>query len=178
MKALFISKIGRLQWSRVSAQIACTFIALLLLQSTARASDPIGVFALVDRVVLEPNESTPERIQVWGTFALADRKDDQRRDKYAAPEQGYLYFSLPAEKADVARKEWKDLQKAAGTHEVIGFGSRYESKPTVRKTEAKPADPDPYVLGWGMAKMSQRSKDYPPIKSLLALRKPGETTAK
>src|SRR5688572_1073853 len=175
MKALLISTIGRFPWNRISRKIALAAAALLLLQSSALASDPIGVFALIDKVVFEPSEAAPERIQVWGAFALADRKD---RDAYKVPEQGYVYFSLPSEKAEAARKEWKDLKNAAGKNEVIGFGSRYESKTTVRKSDAKVADPDPYVVGWGMVKMSQRSKDYPPIKALLALKQPGKTAAK
>jgi hypothetical protein len=173
MKAyLSISRRGQLHWSWMPTKIALAAVALLLLQANAFASDPIGVFALIDKVAFEPNEAAPERIRVWGAFALAARKHP---DAYKAPEQGYLYFSLPEEKADVARKEWKDLKAAAGKREVIGFGSRYESKVTVRESTAKPTDPDVYVLGWGMVKMSQRSKDYAPIKALLALKEPGKT---
>jgi len=179
MKPLSISRIGQLRWSWVSTKIAFAAVVLLLMQHSAFASDPIGIFALVDKVVFEPNETSPERIQVWGAFALAEAKDrDPHRESYKAPEQGYLYFSLPSEKADVARKEWNDIKKVAGKNEVIGFGSRYESRPTVRKSDANPANPDSYVLGWGMAKMSQRNQDYPPIKALLALKQPSKTAAK
>jgi len=51
-------------------------VTLLLLlsgfsASRALASDPVGVYAIVDKVVFEPNETNPERIQVWGAFALS-----------------------------------------------------------------------------------------------------------
>jgi hypothetical protein len=166
------STIGQPRWGWITTLAAA---ALLLVQSSTFASDPIGVFALVDKVVFEPSESAPERIQIWGGFALADRKD---RDAYKSPQKGYLYFSLPKEKANVARKEWTDLKKAAGKDEVIGFGSRYETQATVRKIDAKPTDPDPYVVGWGMVKMSQRSADYGPIKALLALKHADKATTK
>ncbi len=78
----------------------------------------------------------------------------------------------------MARKEWNDLKNAAGKSEIIGFGSRYEMKTTVRKNDAKPTEPDTYVVGWGMVRMSQRSPDYPPIKALLAIRHPDKTAGK
>jgi hypothetical protein len=168
MKAqTYPSIIGQFRGSWIFAKVRTLLVAAAFVvgATTAMASDPICVFALVDKVVLEPNETAPERIQIWGAFAVAVRSD---RDAYQAPQKGYLYYTLPPEKADVARKEWSDIKKVAGTHEVIGFGSRYESKATVRKADAKATNPEPYVLGWGMAKMSQRSADYPPIKALLA----------
>src|ERR1043165_3395435 len=32
-----------------------------------KASDPVGVYAVIDKVVLEPGETSPQRIQIWGT---------------------------------------------------------------------------------------------------------------
>jgi hypothetical protein len=58
---------------------------LALLGGVARASDPVGVYALVEKVVLEPNEKAPERIQIWGAFSLASTVD---RDSYEAPARG------------------------------------------------------------------------------------------
>jgi hypothetical protein len=175
MKAyLHNSTFGQPRWGWITRSTLAA-VALVLLQSAAFASDPIGVFALVDKVVLEPTQSAPERIQIWGAFTLADDKD---RDAYKAPEKGYLYYSLPKEKADVARKEWNDLKNAAGKNEIIGFGSRYAMKTTVRKSDAKPTDPDTYVVGWGMVRMSQRGLDYPPIKALLALKRADKTATK
>src|SRR4029434_2120816 len=66
--------------------------AFVLTGTSARASDPIGVFAKIDKVVLEPNDTAPERIQLWGSFCLADDKD---RDSYLAPQKGYLFYKLP-----------------------------------------------------------------------------------
>jgi hypothetical protein len=143
-----------------------TAALVIALQPVVHASDPVGVFGLIDKVVFEPNDSAPERVQIWGAFALANARD---RDAYNSPEQGYLYFTLPKEKSEVARKEWNDLKKVAGKHEIIGFGSRYQMSATVRKKDAKPAEPDPYVVGVGLVKMSERGPDYAPIKGLKEL---------
>jgi hypothetical protein len=140
--------------------------ALFVLAGTsARASDPIGVFAKIDKVVLEPNAASPERIQLWGTFCLADEKD---RDSYLAPQKGYLYYKLPAEKSEAALKEWNDLKATAGTGDVIGLGSRFASKAKVRTANDKPENADVYPVAFGLVKSSQRSPSYAPIKALQA----------
>jgi hypothetical protein len=46
---------------------------VLLIAVGARGSDPVGIYAVIDRVVMEPKEGTPERIQVWGVFVLASK---------------------------------------------------------------------------------------------------------
>lgn len=140
-----------------------------------QASDPIGLFALVDKVALEPNTTAPERIQIWGSFSLADDND---RDTYKSPVRGYLYYKLPDEKADAARKEWKDLAAIAGTGQVIGFGSRFAPKGTVRSAEKKPQNPDVYPVAFGLVKSNQRRSEYGPIKQLLSLPHKEHTDAK
>jgi len=152
---------------------SCLKLPLLLLfagifvlaGNSARASDPIGIFAKIDKVVLEPSDTAPERIQLWGAFCLADDKD---RDRYRAPEKGYLYYKLPAEKSDAARKEWNDLKAIAGSGDVIGFGSRYSPKAKVRSASEKPESPDVYPVAFGLVKSAQRSSTYAPIKALQA----------
>src|SRR6516162_7268838 len=94
--------------------------------AAATASDLIGVYALVDKVVLEPNDSAPERIQIWGTFMLAD---GNRGDALLPPQRGYMYFTLPpigpgtASQQSATKAEWNDLKKIAGTGQPVGFGS-------------------------------------------------------
>jgi hypothetical protein len=129
----------------------------------ALASDPIGIYALVDKVVFEPNEKAPERIQVWGAFAIAEGYGVT----YDKAQRGYLYYKLNEKKPEVCRKEWADLKSVAGTGQIVGFGSRYEEKGSLRQTDAKPEKPDAYPLGFGMTKVAKR--DYKPINELLAL---------
>src|SRR5438876_1278444 len=66
------------------------------------ASDPVGIYAYVDKVVLEPNDTTPERIQVWGGFALAEGGGYE----YGKAQPGYMYFKLKPGKEEVCRNEW------------------------------------------------------------------------
>jgi hypothetical protein len=104
-----------------------TGLILLLASSTLTASGPIGIYGIVEKVVFEPNEQSPERIQIWGTFAHADgdvgTAIPQRPLATGAIRRGYLYFRLPATGIDTVRKEWRDLKTVAGTGQAIGFGS-------------------------------------------------------
>jgi hypothetical protein len=145
-----------------------TFILLAALSvGTARASDFVGVYALIDKVVFEPNADKPERIQVFGVFAIA-RADD--RNLYQPAQRGYLYFTLPDTQRDLALREWSDLKAKAGSRTVISFGARSMTKaPTVRKTAEKPASPDVYTLGFGLVE-SRSDTDYAPVKSVLEAR--------
>src|ERR1041385_7479883 len=59
--------------------------------TSAPMSDFAGIYAIIDRVVLEPNDTTPERIQIWGAFSMSQPED---RNHYMPPERGYLYYSL------------------------------------------------------------------------------------
>ena len=126
------------------------------------ASDFTGVYARIDKVVLEPNTDSPERIQVWGVFSLADPAD---RQNFLAPAKGYLYFKLDRD-PKVARVEWSDLKQVAGTRDVVAFGARTERPPRLRKADEKPDAPDPYFLNVGVQKVTGRT-DYPPIRKLL-----------
>ena len=134
--------------------------------TTTHASDLVGVYAFVDKVVLEPDDNAPERIQIWGGFALAEG----RGSTYAPAKRGYMYFKLPASKEKEALREWKDLKALAGADQLVAFGTRHGGKATVRAADAKPAEPDVYKVDIGLTKVTPRD-DYPPHKELLALRK-------
>jgi hypothetical protein len=120
----------------------------------ARASDPVGVYALVEKVVLEPNEQAPERIQIWGVFALAQ---GQHGNEYQPPVRGYLYFAIPPGQAQLARNEWADLKKMAGTGQIAGFGSRRDLSVRVRRAGEKAASPDLYPIHAGLFMMRRYS---------------------
>lgn len=130
------------------------------------ASDWIGIYARIDRVVLEPNADNPERIQIWGAFALASKEN---RNNYDPARRGYLYYSLRSGKEQICRKEWADLKAKAGTGEIIGFGGRDIPIGRIRKADDKATDPDVYPVGFGLVKMSDRGSNYPPIVELKAL---------
>ena len=125
-------------------------LALAVVATAVSASGPVGVYGIVERVVFEPNETSPERVQVWGVFAYVDGCGANRPPVTGPPvecgvgaaraakgasgispaERGYLYFKLPAvvpglrTEADVvaAKREWADIASVAGTGQAIGFG--------------------------------------------------------
>ena len=115
------------------------------------ASDPMGVYAVIQKVVLEPNEAEPSRIQVWGAFALSDGQ--ARSDAYGAPQVGYVYLTCPAGQERVCRNEWADLKAVAGKRIGVGFGGRYNPTGRVRKATEQPASPDAYPIRMGVVRM-------------------------
>jgi len=109
------------------------------------ASAPVSVYAIVDKVILEPNETSPERVQVWGVFSVAN---SYRQSQYDEPVRGYLYYKLERADDRGTRAAWADLKKIAGTGEAVGFGGNFISKPgKVRKVSEKPKSPDVYPVG-------------------------------
>ena len=129
------------------------------------ASDPVGIYALVDKVVFEPGETNPERIQVWGAFAIAEGNGYN----YKNAERGYLYYKVNSEKPTASRNEWSDLKTVAGTGQIVAFGSRYGEKGKLRKKESKPENPDLYPVAMGLTKVKEKN-DYEPLKQLAKLR--------
>jgi len=128
-----------------TAKFALTVLVgamLIFTAATLTASDPVGIYAIVEKVIFEPSDNAPQRVQIWGVFALADTA--RGGDYYTKPQQGYLYYTLPAGKEANARKEWADLKSVAGTGQGIAFGARYSPLGKVRPDSEKPASPDSY----------------------------------
>lgn len=153
----------------VCAALTAALLALAW-QAPARASDPIGAYVLIDKVVLEPNEQAPTRIQVWGAFTFAR---PGKGDTYDAPVRGFVYYRIVGDKADLCRREWADMKRTAGTGNVLGMGSRYNRADlgTVRRASAKAENPDLYPLGEGLTRV-RRNTDYSPIFKLITLPAP------
>jgi hypothetical protein len=132
-----------------SGVIVC--LALAVVGSPLSASGPVGIYGIVERVVFEPNETAPERVQVWGAFVYANgcsssaawaagapvecgvlsaRAAENQRGGVSPVSRGYLYFKLPAvvpdltteADVDLVKREWADLKAVAGTGQAVGFG--------------------------------------------------------
>src|SRR5262245_46356609 len=99
--------------TRWAAVLAATVVTLGA--SIAQASDPIGIYALVDKVVYEPNEASAEKIQLWGAFAFATGSGYD----YDSPKRGVLYYKLNPAKKETCLKEWADFKTVAGTKQVV-----------------------------------------------------------
>ena len=148
---------------RLSAVVAFLLLAMPGDASLMPMSDPIGLYAVVDKVVLEPSETAPERIQIWGAFALSETNSP---DSYSAPQTGYLYYRCQSGQESTCRNEWADLKSVAGKGVGVGFGGRRTPTGRVRKASDKPADPDLYPIKMGVVKMGSL-RDQPAIVAAL-----------
>jgi len=152
------------------ALVVCAGLAICIVELSA--SGPAAVYAIVERVVLEPNESAPQRIQVWGVFAIADGKPGLG---YLAPERGYLYFSLPTAEdrqlrsgvrvpsGEVALSEWADLTRIAGTGAAVAFGERGQWTGRIRTPTDPPAQPEKYPIYNGITQLSRMDTVGPDV---------------
>jgi hypothetical protein len=125
-------------------------VGLLAWAGAARASDPVGIYALVEKVVLEPKDDKAERAQVWGVFRFAVKNSG---DEYSAPVYGHIDYGLAPGKTDDTRREWADLKKIAGTGQAVAFASRYGAKGTLRKASEKSDKHEAYPIADGLHKL-------------------------
>ena len=123
--------------------------AVVVLTMPVRASDPVGVYCLIERVVFEPADQ-PDRAQVWGACAMANAEN---RD-YDPPRKGYLYYSIKPGQETLVRREWADLKRVAGTNDAVGFGGRYASNGRIRPASEAPASPDVYPVNIGVTRLT------------------------
>jgi hypothetical protein len=140
-------------------------VVCVLTAVSIRASDFVGVYAVVERVVLEPSEAAPQRIQIWGAFALSDGKSGSN---YGTAQRGYLYYDCPAGRETVCRTEWTDLKSVAGKDTGVGFGARYKATGRIRKADEKPAAPDLYPIERGVVRLSAGHESLPVIDRIKA----------
>jgi hypothetical protein len=109
--------------------VLLAFAIALASVAIVTASGPVGIYGIVEKVVFEPNDRAPERVQVWGAFAYVDGNNPQGTVVSNA-RRGYLYFKLPTlmpgfidqAQIDNVKKEWADLKTVAGTGQAVGFG--------------------------------------------------------
>lgn len=129
-------------------------LVLVVLTVALKASDMVGVYGVIEKVVLEPTDAAPERIQIWGAFALADRNSGST---YGPAQRGYFYFTCPQGQESVCRKEWADLKSLAGKSTGVGFGHRYQPTGRIRKADEKAATPETYPIQMGIVRIENAS---------------------
>jgi hypothetical protein len=151
--------------------VSCVSVVAALLAMplpVTRVSDPTGVFAILDKVVLKPDAEKPTTLELHGAFAIAA---GGRGNEYRAPRRGVLRFGLGRDPEE-AVKQWRELQKHAGTGKIVSFSSRYEqaekgTPPVVTDGAAAPGPMSPYGTGWGLHVVE--NVGYGPVRELLLL---------
>jgi hypothetical protein len=148
---------------RLSASaVIMAVLALGVLE--ARRSDPVGIYCIVQKVVMAPDECNPTTVQVWGAFAMAiggmQADGTYTPGTYAPAQKGYLYYSVPKGKDAQCLKEWTDLKDLVGTGTVVGLGGRYTSTGRLRWADEKPQNPDVYPLQMGLVKLTNPGPAY------------------
>lgn len=129
-------------------------LVLVVLTVALKASDMVGVYGVIEKVVLEPTDAAPERVQIWGAFALSDQNSGST---YGPAQRGYLYYTCPQGKESVCRTEWADMKSLAGKSTGVGFGHRYSPTGRIRKADEKAAAPDTYPIQMGIVRIENAS---------------------
>ena len=154
-----------------------------------RASDPVGAYTIVDKVVRQPNSTEPTSVQIFGVFSFAVPREanaqqpfpagsfgkQETGDVYGAVQKGYLYYTCPSGREVNCQAEWADLNSMAGKSEVVGFGTRWRMTGRVRPVAEKPASPDVYPVNIGIVRMgpygangqNNRTTQYPDLIAAL-----------
>jgi len=144
--------------------------AALCTVSIVKASDPVGVYAIVERVVFEPSESAPKTVQVFGAFTAAVQPETRTykpEEAYGPIGHGYLFYTCTPAQAATCAAEWSDLKSVAGKNEVVGFGTRWgKAKPRLRLVSDAPSSPDMYETNIGVVKLGKYG-DYPTLVAAL-----------
>jgi hypothetical protein len=157
---------NRLKFVALSAAVI-----LLLVQISLAKNGNIGIYGIVDKVVFEPDESSPERIQIRGLFVVPIPISS---GLYKAPQRGVLYFSIPPDRKEIAGKEWVELKRLAGSGQILGFAAYWVPNPSdpqgnphtslvVHVHKNGPLGlPDAYPLGIGVLRIDEghRPGDY------------------
>jgi hypothetical protein len=144
--------------------LAAVCVAAASMAVTLWASDPVGVYAIVEKVVFEPNDTSPQRVQVWGAFAVAKKTNP---NDYEPAQRGYLYYTLTPGKEELCKREWNDLKSVAGTGQPVAFGVRWAAKDRLRKAADKPESPDVYTIGSGVVKIGSEHRLYNELKDAI-----------
>ena len=98
-------------------------LSLLAAVTVLASGGQLEIYGIVSKVVLEPNDANPERVQIWGTFTLVDN-GPAGGGATLTPQRGYLYFNLPTESVakNTALKEVADFKAIAGKGQAVAFG--------------------------------------------------------
>jgi hypothetical protein len=125
--------------------------------STAFASFPMGVWTRVTKMVFEPNEQSPTKVQIHGAFMF------WTGSSYGPVANGFTYYECkgkngPAtpDELKTCSTEWQDLKKNVGNMDdpssgkyCLGYGAQNLPTGKLRKPGDPVENPDawPFAMG-------------------------------
>lgn len=134
-------------WSRSPLALPLAVVLLFALVGSVDASDRTAAYLLVDRVEYLPNAEAPTEAKIHGLFCIATGERGRRNNRLTGPTPGFVHVALVAEREELCRNEWKDLERLVGSSYVAAFGSRWDSKiPKLHAPGAKNTKPDPHPI--------------------------------
>jgi hypothetical protein len=125
----------------------------------------VAVLGVIDKVVAEPS-AEPTRVVLWGTFVTATSRPGEELS-YSKPAFGFLYYAIVPGEEELCRREWSDMQKHAGTGEVLGWGDveRGGSFGRVRRANAPKGEPDAFPISSGVV-LLRAGSNFAPARAL------------
>ena len=119
-----------MRFARLAVVLVPVTAALVIAAAPTVRKDPHGVYGIIDSVIFEPAQGTPERVQLWGAFALADvvglkdgKIDYIQIGSFQTPKRGYMYYTVNRRDEATTRTEWAALRVVAGTGQLTAWGA-------------------------------------------------------
>ena len=119
-----------MRYPRLAAVLVPVAAAATLAAAPSLRKDPHGVYAMIDSAIVEPSAGSPERIQLWGRFALADivtikdgKIETLQLGFFHRPKRGFMYYTVNRLDTAATYADWATLRAAAGTGRLVGWGS-------------------------------------------------------
>ncbi len=116
--------------SRLAVALAPLAAAAALAAAPSVRKDPHGVYAMVDSVIFEPAAGAPERVRLWGAFAIADPITIENGKvtyieigRFNPPVRGYMYYAVNPRDAAGSRSQWAAISAVAGTGRLAAWGA-------------------------------------------------------
>jgi hypothetical protein len=162
---------------RLCVALVFPVVTLALAATPTVRKDAHGVYGIIDSVVFEPRAGTPDRVQLWGFFAMADNvgiEDGKisyvQVGGFKPPQRGYLYYTVNRRDTVVSRAEWAMMKELAGTGAAVSFGGAFPPDDGTVKTDLDTA------FAWRIIRYNGRLRtaaERPATPDTFPLRMPG-----
>ena len=116
--------------SRLAVALAPLATVAVLAAAPSVRKDPHGVYAMVDSVIFEPAAGTPDRVRLWGAFAIANPFTIENGKltyiefgRFDPPVRGYMYYAVNPRDQAGSRSQWAAISAVAGSGRLAAWGA-------------------------------------------------------